>query len=404
MTQRPHLDTQPALVELTYESEAAGMRNNKRASLGGHTPASAQKKQKVASNTLLKLWGQNKENAINVDEIEENKSPAVQAEHAKHVQGTTAAEHVVILSDSEEDAGSDKKKNPFARTASVVSSWGGDSNKGTAPKGPWAWRSAPSQHPAQSVSHVSATVVQDSLQRALPSRTHVSATVFGGAKSAAGSSRQTGASDSSAGEAVSPELSDEQVGRGRWHGGAHATTMPLMPYLPFCSSPCAIQRRVLELVREGSNVFYTGNAGTGKTFLLSQILAGGLVARLGCLEGLACDCTQMCCAERGTQASIWQPGVAAGKRPVLQIQHLAFMAMAERKGSEVWFSKARKIVQPACVPCIHTTHRPADQVWGGLHAEGGGVRYHWYCCHPHPGVRVWPGVAGWGPGILGQPS
>ena len=38
----------------------------------------------------------------------------------------------------------------------------------------------------------------------------------------------------------------------------------------------AMQERVLSLVQEGGNVFFTGNAGTGKTFLLSRILTGML--------------------------------------------------------------------------------------------------------------------------------
>eukprot|EP00967_Tisochrysis_lutea_P088612 scaffold125837_cov22-Tisochrysis_lutea.AAC.1 len=37
-------------------------------------------------------------------------------------------------------------------------------------------------------------------------------------------------------------------------------------------APAILQEHVLDLVREGRNVFFTGNAGTGKTFLLSRIL------------------------------------------------------------------------------------------------------------------------------------
>ena len=33
-----------------------------------------------------------------------------------------------------------------------------------------------------------------------------------------------------------------------------------------------MQERVLQLVMEGKNVFFTGNAGTGKTFMLNQII------------------------------------------------------------------------------------------------------------------------------------
>lgn len=34
------------------------------------------------------------------------------------------------------------------------------------------------------------------------------------------------------------------------------------------------QASVLEIVRQGRNVFYMGNAGTGKTFLLQRIVDG----------------------------------------------------------------------------------------------------------------------------------
>lgn len=43
--------------------------------------------------------------------------------------------------------------------------------------------------------------------------------------------------------------------------------------------------RVLELVRAGENIFYTGDAGTGKTFLLNRIIQGGH-ERAGQVQGL----------------------------------------------------------------------------------------------------------------------
>jgi hypothetical protein len=50
------------------------------------------------------------------------------------------------------------------------------------------------------------------------------------------------------------------------------------------------QDRVLELVRDGGNVFFTGNAGTGKTFLLSRILTGTCKLHL---MALSCECTHL---------------------------------------------------------------------------------------------------------------
>lgn len=47
---------------------------------------------------------------------------------------------------------------------------------------------------------------------------------------------------------------------------------PMQHYvrLPTCSA-CA-QKRVEEMVADGKNVFFTGNAGTGKSFLLNRIV------------------------------------------------------------------------------------------------------------------------------------
>jgi hypothetical protein len=39
------------------------------------------------------------------------------------------------------------------------------------------------------------------------------------------------------------------------------------------SFPPELQREILRLVSNGQNVFFTGNAGTGKSFLLNQIIA-----------------------------------------------------------------------------------------------------------------------------------
>ncbi|GIL54297.1 hypothetical protein Vafri_9869 [Volvox africanus] len=82
--------------------------------------------------------------------------------------------------------------------------------------------------------------------------THVSATVFGTSGSTAGSNRPPGpypgaegapprVHDADVDEVVSPQLTSEQ-------------------------------ERVLQYVRDGHNVFFTGNAGTGKTFVLSRII------------------------------------------------------------------------------------------------------------------------------------
>ncbi|GLI61449.1 hypothetical protein VaNZ11_003840, partial [Volvox africanus] len=82
--------------------------------------------------------------------------------------------------------------------------------------------------------------------------THVSATVFGTSGSTAGSNRPPGSyladggapprlHDADVDEVVSPQLTPEQ-------------------------------ERVLQHVRDGDNVFFTGNAGTGKTFVLSRII------------------------------------------------------------------------------------------------------------------------------------
>ncbi|GFH08958.1 ATP-dependent DNA helicase [Haematococcus lacustris] len=81
------------------------------------------------------------------------------------------------------------------------------------------------------VTHVSASFVRSPKQT-----THISA-------SFASIPAVTASQSSSQQEASSPELSAEQF-------------------------------EVLKLVRQGRNVFFTGNAGTGKTFLLSRIIEG----------------------------------------------------------------------------------------------------------------------------------
>ena len=45
---------------------------------------------------------------------------------------------------------------------------------------------------------------------------------------------------------------------------------PLCPKL--CFAPLASQKGVEDLVKDGKNVFFTGNAGTGKSFLLNRIV------------------------------------------------------------------------------------------------------------------------------------
>eukprot|EP00195_Chlamydomonas_chlamydogama_P005406 CAMPEP_0202891832 /NCGR_PEP_ID=MMETSP1392-20130828/1784_1 /ASSEMBLY_ACC=CAM_ASM_000868 /TAXON_ID=225041 /ORGANISM="Chlamydomonas chlamydogama, Strain SAG 11-48b" /LENGTH=735 /DNA_ID=CAMNT_0049575693 /DNA_START=1492 /DNA_END=3696 /DNA_ORIENTATION=+ len=90
--------------------------------------------------------------------------------------------------------------------------------------------SQPQSRTAASKATASVTHISDSFQKA-PSKTHVSLTTLGNMGSAAGSE-----------EASSPQLSEEQ-------------------------------EHVLNLVREGKSVFFTGNAGTGKTYLLTRIIA-----------------------------------------------------------------------------------------------------------------------------------
>ncbi|MEW5314863.1 MAG: hypothetical protein WDW38_006328 [Sanguina aurantia] len=107
-------------------------------------------------------------------------------------------------------------------------------------EGPGKSQHQQSQQSQQQRSGVNSVGGSDSFggrNESLPmSRTHVSAT-FAGSETGPGA----GVGDSSSQEMTSPQLSWEQ-------------------------------ENVLELVKAGTSVFFTGNAGTGKTFLLSRII------------------------------------------------------------------------------------------------------------------------------------
>ncbi|PNW76003.1 hypothetical protein CHLRE_12g551550v5 [Chlamydomonas reinhardtii] len=108
---------------------------------------------------------------------------------------------------------------------------------------------------SRSVSHVSDTYAGPARPAATGATTHVSATVFGPSGSIAGS-YAAGAGGGGAGGAGGAARGIAVVDEGE------------------VASPQLTreQERVLALVRAGENIFFTGNAGTGKTFVLTRVV------------------------------------------------------------------------------------------------------------------------------------
>ncbi|KAG2430606.1 hypothetical protein HXX76_010124 [Chlamydomonas incerta] len=117
---------------------------------------------------------------------------------------------------------------------------------------------------ARAVSHVSDTYAGAARPTATGATTHVSATVFGPSGSVAGSYAAAGGRAGGAAGAAG--------GYGGGGGGAARGIAVIDEGEVASPQLTPEQERVLALVRAGENIFFTGNAGTGKTFVLTRVI------------------------------------------------------------------------------------------------------------------------------------
>ncbi|KAG2446559.1 hypothetical protein HYH02_008546 [Chlamydomonas schloesseri] len=126
--------------------------------------------------------------------------------------------------------------------------------------------------PARSVSHVSDTYAGGAASArpaATGATTHVSATVFGPSGSMAGSYYAAGGG----GGGYAAGAAGIGGGGGGAGGGPGARGIAVVDEGEVASPQLTPeQERVLTLVRAGENIFFTGNAGTGKTFVLTRVV------------------------------------------------------------------------------------------------------------------------------------